>query len=336
MPPESLARLEEVLRRSRLVGVATHSNADPDALASLVLAARIASHFGARVCIAVPEGLSKASKRLVAALSLELEESCDSSESLDVCIVVDSSNPAQLGDKASLCLSAGKLVVFDHHKLGELAKRADVAIVDESSPSTTELLVEACSKLGVSIESHVAELALAGILYDSRRFSIATKHSLLAAAKLLDYGCDYGKVVELLRVEKEWVEELSERVAVLKALSRLKLGKACSDILIASTSVGSHESLVAKKLVELGADVALVVVDRGESKRVSVRVSKRALARGVKASDVASYVASKLGGEGGGHEEVAMAHVKSSLDSSEIAEEIASFLPGRIGRICRE
>ncbi|MEM0340174.1 MAG: DHH family phosphoesterase [Acidilobaceae archaeon] len=334
IPERLLQEFEKIIRSSRLVGVATHSNADPDALASLFLALRVVSHLGTRACFIIPEGLSKTSKKVLSELSLKLEDECKETGSLDVCITVDVSNPAQLGDKAPLCLSAEKLVVIDHHSEGELVKNAHIAMVYGDIPSTTEILVEACLRLGVPLDKELAELALAGILYDSRRFAIATKHSFLTVATLLDIGCDYKRVVELLTPEKSWTEELSERIAVLKALSRLEIRKACVDLIIASTYIGSHESLVAKKLLELGTDVALIVVERDEVKRVSVRVSKRALSKGISAPSLASFIASKFGGEGGGHESVAMAHIKSSKNAEEIVRELIESLSGKIGRVC--
>lgn len=333
---EALREIESILRGSRLVGVATHSNADPDAVASLILAARISAHYGARVCFMVPEGLSKLSKRLLSSLDVELAEACSEDVKLDACIVVDASNPAQLGDFREACLAAGKLIVIDHHHPGELSSRAHAAVVAEDSPSTTEVLVETCIRLGVPLDRVLAELAMAGLVYDSRRFMLVGENTFRVAEHLLKAGCDYRKVLDLLRVEKEWPEELSERVAILRALSRLRLAKACSDLLVAVTHIGSHESLVARTLLELGADVVVVVADRGDTKRVSVRVSKRALSRAVEAQALASYIASRLSGEGGGHREAAMAHLRRSENAESVAEEIARTLPGRVGRVCAE
>lgn len=332
----AIERIKSITWKNAYVGVATHSNADPDALASVVLASHMAKHLGAKVCVMLPDGLSKVSRRILNNLELSLDEDCVDYSNLDICVVVDSSNPAQLGSYAEKCLGANKILLIDHHAPGELAKRACVSLISENSPSTTELVLDVVLKLGVPIDGRLAELAMAGIVYDSRRFTLASPRTFELASFLLRAGCNYERILEVLRSEKEWTEDLSERMAILKSLSRMRLGKACRDLMVVATHIGSHESLVSKILIDIGADVALVLVNKEDIRRISIRVSRRAQMRGIDASTLASYIASRMGGEGGGHREVAMVHLPSSIEPEALVDDIIKTIPGKIGRICAE
>jgi nanoRNase/pAp phosphatase (c-di-AMP/oligoRNAs hydrolase) len=315
--------------------VVTHSNADPDAVASAVIALRVLEHLGSRGCVGVPEGPSKVSRALLERLSVGLEL-CSDNTFYEGCVVVDSSNPVQLGSFKDPCLSARVRALVDHHEVGLLHEMMSLKLVDTRATSTTELMVMVAEGVGLKLDGRVATLAMAGIVYDSRRFQEVGPYTFRVASTLLDWGCDYDLALKSLVVERSEAEELSRRVATLKALSRLRVEKTCHDLLVAVTHIGSHESDVARTLVNLGADVAVVLAEREGRARASVRVSGRALEKGVKASTIAGYIAVKHKGEGGGHEAVAMAHIQLEEDVEKVVDSIARSLPGKISRICQE
>ncbi len=315
--------------------VVTHSNADPDAIASAVITLQLLEYLGSKACIGVPEGPSKVSRALLERLSIDLRF-CGGETSYEGCVIVDSSNPVQLGSFRDSCLSAKVRALVDHHELGLLHGMVELKLVDVNASSTTELIVRIAERVGVKLDGRIATLAVAGIIYDSRRFQNVSPHTFRVVNTLIEWGCDYSLALKSLVVERGSVEDLSRRVATLKALSRLRVEKACHDLLIAVTHIGSHESDVAKTLVNIGADVAVVLAEREDKARASVRVSERALEKGVKASTIASYIASKHRGEGGGHETVAMAHIQLEEGVERIVDSIARSLPGKISRICQE
>jgi len=316
--------------------VTTHSNADPDAVASALIVLRLLEHMGSSGCLGVSEGLSRVSRALLERLSIELRL-CDATARYEGCVVVDSSNPAQLGSFRDACLSARVKALIDHHEPGLLHDMIGLKLVDVNASSTTELVVRVVEGVGLKLNGKLSTLAIAGVIYDSRRFREAGPHTFRVASLLMEWGCDYNLALRSLVVERSGFEDLSIRVAVLKALSRLRLEKTCQDLLVAVTHIGSHESEVARKLVSLGADIAVVVAERNGKARASVRVSERALGRGVKASTIAAYIASKHRGEGGGHETAAMAHVQLEGESVDrIVDSISRSLPGKISRLCQE
>ncbi len=251
-------------------------------------------------------------------------------ETIDVLVVVDSSNPSQLGGLAALANKEGPpVILIDHHQPGLIASIAKLQLVDSSAASTTELVSSILAELALCVEPREASLALAGIVYDSRRFRIIGSHTFRASLYLQSCGAS------LVEVESKGDTDFSERFARIKAASRLRPARICSDIILAVTRVGSFESSVARALLELGADVAVVVGGGGEP-RVSIRTSKRALENGIRADEIAVYIAGKYGGEGGGHKQAAMVHLNAGPDPSILVEELSRSLPGKLARLCVE
>lgn len=324
---EFLAELTKL--RGKSVLVTTHTNADPDAVSSALIALRLSELYGAKPCVTFPQGISKLAREMLDLTGVMLKY-CNGT-SAEACFVVDASNSVQLGEVWSTCSSAPLKVLVDHHLPGNIAEVADLKLVDPTASSATELMVMLAHRADLRLSPQEATLASSGIYYDTRTFSYASRYAFKAMSVLLDWGCDHKRVSKALAVRKRG--DLSLRMAVLKALSRLKLERACEDLLIVTTHVGSFESDVANVLLSLGADVALVISDKGGALRVSVRTSDRALSKGVRAYDISLLLAERLGGEGGGHEAAAMAHLKV-MPLEVVVEEVAKVAYGRASRAC--
>jgi len=328
-----MSTVVEILRRAAEnspTAVITHRNADPDALASALLAWKAISMLGGEACVLLPEGLSRLSKILLEKVDIVIPE-CKDSERFVGLLVVDSSNSTQLGKYKDL-LGLTRVYLVDHHSTGDIVDMAELWHV-EKAPSTTQLVVLGISDLGLQMDSSTATVGLAGLVFDTRRFHSADWGAFIAASKLLEWGGDYGVVVKALSPPRD--VDVSERMAKLKALSRLRLGRACGELLIGVTHIGAFESRVAKTIIDIGADIGIVLSRHDNELRVSVRVSERALKWGVKASELASYIADRLGGRGGGHGTVALVHIEDySGEVEELADSISRSINGKVGRIC--
>jgi nanoRNase/pAp phosphatase (c-di-AMP/oligoRNAs hydrolase) len=337
---ETGKRVAELLREAASLGsviIVCHRNADPDALASSLLALKGLQALRARACIALPEGLSRASKNLVGELGVELP-ACGEASDAGAILVVDSSNSTQLGDLREF-LGKAPLYLIDHHSPGDLAGIARKAVIEPWASSTTQLLVAGLDALEIKLEPLEATIGLAGIIYDTRRFSIADPCAFRASARLIEWGGDYQLAVRILQARREPGEgmEYAERIARIKAAQRMIVSRICNDIIIAVTRVSAFEASAARALLDLGADVAVVVGGKGGELRATLRLSRRALDAGLRADELASYIASKLGGKGGGHAAAGMAHIPEPPQGVEkVVEAIAKSLPGKAARICLE
>jgi len=334
--PEELSRkytewavvLVDALRGARRTAIVAHKNADPDALGTAAVIHEIVRRYSDS-CILLPEGPSRVSKHIMEFAGWTPPQCSDSV--FDIVIAVDSSNPVQLGEYQEL-LEAARVIVVDHHHPAGLAEIAELHIGDPSALSASEIAILLAHILGVPLAREAATMGLAGIVYDTRRYTQMSPTSMLASTIALLAGARLPD--PLLRPQQER-RDFSERYARVKAASRSRVTRVCKDVIVAVTHVGSFESSAARGLLDLGADVAVVVSDKGREFRASVRVSQHALAKGVQANIIATYLAEKYGGEGGGHSAAAFAHLKPFAPSVEEAvEDIARRLPGKIARFC--
>lgn len=281
--------------------VATHVNADPDALASSILLSYLLREMGfGDIDLAFPEGPSRLSRRIMDALNVRpsyLRK--PKRDTYRAAAVVDATNGVQLSIFRKAIERADLLLVIDHHAPpGELVAKASYSLIREE-PAATVLVCQALEGFSVPLSQDLATLALTGILFDSRRFVRATPETLRAVARLLELGGSYELALSLLEEEVPY----AERIAKLKGVLRshvLNIG----GFLVAVSEIGSYEASVARALVSLGADVALVASTRDGECRLSIRASRSFLERTklFASGDIALSVADALGGEGGGHD----------------------------------
>jgi len=293
-----------------------HRNADPDAFASaLVLRDILRSHgFDARLVF--PEGLSQASKRLAREIlgkepgDVEDEPPSESA----MAVVVDTASPEQLGGLAQFALQV-ILVVVDHHASNRLVERAALSLYDPSARATAELVYLLATRgLGFELTRQHLELLLAGIVYDTRHFILSNARTLYVAAEMLEQGARLDRVLAALQSPPM---DISEKIARLKAAKRMQVVRA-GDYLIAFTHVGAYESSAARAILDLGADMVLVVSERGKETRIIGRARKGIVEKlGIQLGrDIMEPVARSLGGGGGGHSQAAGASVPASLEKT--------------------
>ena len=323
------------IRGLRKAVIVFHRNADLDAFGAAVGVGEILSAYGVAWHVAAPEGLNKSVKELLNNINYNIKIiSCNEIDEnkYDLVVVVDSASVAQLGECRKLLETNKNIIVIDHHVKNNIIEKYSVKhYVFSSFSSSSEIVAAIAWGLNLNFSREVATLLYAGILSDSRGFKIIGEMTLEAASYLVSSGANVQLVVNQGKREPD----TSERIAVLKALSRMIVGRACKDILITVSHVGSFESSAARAMLESGSDVAIVATDTREGVRVSIRVSNRAVENGITASSLAEFIAEKYGGEGGGHRNAGMVHIRSGvLTAQTVAEELGRILPGKVGRLC--
>lgn len=291
--------------RSQVIGIVTHKNADPDALASAITLGSFLKNVKCKVFNIFPQGLNKASKNVVETLGIEIglytvHETRILDQVIDHYILVDTSSPEQLGDIRDYVLSK-EYSVIDHHKPGTLLVGAKHYVVTNHS-STSEIIYLVLKDLW-HIPSNYATLLLSGILYDTRFLIHVDQDVFRIINELINiFKADYARARRALRKERD----LSERIARLKGAKRMTILRA-GKYLVAYTNVGAYESSVANSLIELGADAAFV-----SSTNRYTRVSGRARKEFIEETGLSlgavlmPELAKILGGEGGGHDTAAL------------------------------
>ncbi|MEB3758809.1 MAG: DHH family phosphoesterase [Desulfurococcales archaeon] len=288
----------------------THKNADPDAVSSAIALYFILKQLlpvDRNIYLCFPQGMSTVSRRL-----LEVAETCigtritykqectRNSITNYSLIILDTANPTQLDCFNKYLEDPSNVIVIDHHRTGTLKDRATLYIGGEDYSSTAEIVTYIIqSSLTEEVSSStktscLATLLMSGIIYDTRRFQKTGPHTFYAMSILQRAGGNYASALSLL--EKE--ADKSQRMALLKACQRLILNEICG-LLVAGTHVGSFESAAARTLVNIGADVAIVLSDKKDYTRIALRSRSET----IDVSEFALWLSEKFGGtgSGGGH-----------------------------------
>lgn len=200
-------KLKEAIEKSKKIGVVSHVNPDGDNLGSLTALSESLRLFGKEVHSIFVDKLPYNLEFLhgIEHLSdnLELQP--------DILFILDSSSEERLGSAVSIMENSDLVVNIDHHISNSII--GDYNFVDIKSSSTGEVLFDLLKKLGLPIDVNVAESLFTSISADSGsfRYDSVRKETFLAAAELLDYGIDVGKITKNLYS--------SNRVSKVKMLS---------------------------------------------------------------------------------------------------------------------
>ena len=278
--------------------VICHRNADPDAYLSAYALSKLLRALapGCEVDMVTPGGMTTLTKRLSARFPHATVEESD--RAYDLYIAVDVGDEELLNEwRAKLKSGAGVKVLVDHHPMKD-GSLYDHAMVDERATSAAEVVFALFQEVGVAMEGDTAQALLEGIMFDSSHLAIASAAGLRAVVKLMDAGADVALARKELRSEPDYGEVLAK----LKGAQRLKIYKA-GEWVVATSIVGSFQAHVARSMIYLGADLAVVGGESDGETRVSLRATQRfAEATGIQlGTQVAAEMAGRLGGHGGGH-----------------------------------
>jgi nanoRNase/pAp phosphatase (c-di-AMP/oligoRNAs hydrolase) len=292
-----------------------HRNADPDAIGSAFALSRA---FGGTV--AAVDDMSRtgeATARIIEARVLINP----TSDAYDLVVVVDTSVRLQLGE-----IRLEKYALVDHHLDAGMLDGAEFYI-QKPAKSTAEIVWTILKENGKAsmLSREMALGLLVGMISDTGRFKRATPESFRVAAELLEAGgFDYEEALQVLSIP----QDISQRIAVLKAASRSKIERQ-GDWLVASTEINSFEGSAAMALVDLGADVAFAAGRHGDRVRISARSSRAAVRTGLNLNELLGEVGKAHEGDGGGHKAAAALEARGEPKAllSECRKKVAERLP---------
>lgn len=285
----------ESLHRAAII---CHRNADADSYLSAFALSKLLKSLapGCGVDVITPGGVTRLTEKLVAMFPRPAPS--DEQKEYDLYVAVDVGDEALLNEwKDKMTKSGGVKVLVDHHPLRE-SETYDRVVVDEDATSAAEVVFRLFCEADVDLDKKTAQALLEGILFDSSHLAIASPTGVRAVVRLMDLGGDLALARRELRSEPDYGEVLAK----LKGAQRIKIYRV-GEWVAATSLVGSFQAHVARSLIYLGADVAVVAGESEGETRVSLRSTQRlAEATGVKLGvQVAGEMSKRLGGHGGGH-----------------------------------
>jgi phosphoesterase RecJ-like protein len=178
----AFAAAAEVLSAGRNVWICTHTDPDGDAVGSLLGLADLLESAGARVTRACRDPVPEDFRYLTGADKVGAHALRDA----DVAVAVDCGDFARLGDLATpVAWETRPTVVLDHHRSNPGFGTVNVIAPEVSS--TSEIVLELGSHLGVPTSTAAAEALLVGVITDTLGFrtSSTTIDTLANCAHLM-------------------------------------------------------------------------------------------------------------------------------------------------------
>jgi phosphoesterase RecJ-like protein len=295
--PGEVARL--LLEPARRLVIASHRNADGDALGSMLGLARGLRAAGREAALwhvddrPVPPDLA-----FLLAPGEEITRELHGDAAERTLVALDCASEERLAD-APVRELAGTVVNIDHHH--DNTRFGQVNLVDGTASSSAEMVVRVLDAAGIPLTPAVAEPLYVGLVTDTGRFgySNATPQAHRVAARLIEAGLDVAALTRRL-----YEQQPLERARLLgRALDRARpllggrlvvvvLGR--DDLLAAGAEPSDTEGIVEALRGVAGVEVAAFARETGNGDG-GLRVSLRA------ASDCVDVSAIARAEQGGGH-----------------------------------
>jgi tRNA nucleotidyltransferase (CCA-adding enzyme) len=283
--------------------ITSHTNADFDALASMVAAKKL--YPEAKLVFPGSQEKSMRDFFLESAFyALEVERLRNVNvDSITRLIIVDNRNPARLGKLSEALKRPGLPVhIYDHHPTAAGDIRGELEIVEEIGATTT-IMVELLRKKGVPITPLDATIFALGIYEEtgSLTYVSTTKRDAEAAAWLISQGAQLNIVADFISRELA-----PEQVAVLNGLIEAATSYDINGVRVVISAMATPHFIpdlanLAHKMRDMESlNVLFLVVQMGDKTHVIARCRVPAVNAG--------KVLEEMGG--GGHATAASASVK--------------------------
>lgn len=240
--------------KNKKVSILIHDDADADALGAGYVLSRIT---GGQVI--VPRDISEHGKELMEQIGFDVQAGpADLRE--DLVIIADTADMQQLPG-----IKLDQYAVIDHHSGNKLLEKAR-AYYHKRVDSTCQMVFELLRELEHPLDQKMALSLAAGILGDTIYLEKAANPTIILLGEILEQGgINFKKALEVLRVSRKLSREIKLRAAIEAELFWLR-GK----LLVLTRTQPDYVYYVAMMLIELGADLAMVLSQSGED--ISIRL----------------------------------------------------------------
>ncbi|MFW9900938.1 MAG: bifunctional oligoribonuclease/PAP phosphatase NrnA [Candidatus Thorarchaeota archaeon] len=221
----------------------------------------------------------------------------------DVVLILDTNNLTQIeiGDNLNLTDLGIPLIFVDHHYMGEKSennKITELSLIFENYSSTVEIILKLFEIYNVPLTTPIKTLIITAIITDSGFFKHGNNNTIQNVGKLIGEDINIQDVFLLLKNETN----ISEKIAKIKGMQRVKMIRE-GDYLIGITNVSSYGAGVAKKLITLGFDVAIVLSKEENQNKINTRAQKLVcINTGLHLGKILEELSNEYKGNGGGHD----------------------------------
>jgi nanoRNase/pAp phosphatase (c-di-AMP/oligoRNAs hydrolase) len=239
----------------------------------------------------------------------------------DVILIVDTNNLKQIELRKNIDFSDINIpyLFIDHHYIGEKLggnNLTQLNLTFEDFSSTAEIILKLFETYHVSLTIPLRTLMITAMITDSGFFKHGNNDTIRNVGTLIGDDINIQDIFLLLKREID----ISAKIARIKGMQRVKLIRE-GDYLIGITKVSSYGASVAKKLITLGFDVAIVLSKEIGKNRINTRAQKSVcINTGLHLGKILEEISNKYSGNGGGHDGAAT--LTSTIESDTIITQI--------------
>lgn len=298
--PSSQMFFEFLKNFQGMIVLVMHSQADPDAVGAAIGLAHLIRSINPNLMIRTLEPtLSTLGHKLLEFSNYHLEAieiNQITSPTLFVFLDTNIIDPRLIAPKK-------QFAIIDHHIRIPLEVEVAFDYQLDSFRATTEIIASWYYNEDFPLTQEVIKGLLAGIIFDTRRFLHADRDLFDCVNFLLRNNSEiYLETMKLFTSSRT----KSEKLACIKAAQRMKRIHLNNKILLFSY-VSSFEAAAARSLISLGGDIAIVIANRKQETRISLRTTlglpnETGVSLG---RDIIPELINQFGGTGGGHDSAA-------------------------------
>ncbi len=225
-----------------------HDDSDADALGAGYVLSRLT---GGK--IVVPKKVSEHGQELMDQIGFEVEFGPSDLREKPV-IIADTADRQQLPE-----IQLGEFAVIDHHNNNKLLETAQ-AFFHEKVDSTCQLVFQVVKEMDFPVDREIALALSAGILGDTIYLEKASNETIVILGKILQAGeITFKDALEVLRISRKLSRETKLKAAIDAEIYWLE-----EELLVFTRTSPDYVYYVAMMLIELGADIALVLSQEGD------------------------------------------------------------------------
>jgi phosphoesterase RecJ-like protein len=195
-------RFKDLINKSTDILLATHVNADGDAIGTSMAMALLLKKLGKNVNLVVPNDFPSflqwiPGQEMINVFWNHEKKVKELAKSAELLICLDFNDPKRLAEaQAAVFSTTSPVVLIDHHPNPKAF--ADIEFSETRFGSASELLYNIILELGYEdlIDKDIAEALFVGIMTDTGNFSFACSYPEVwnTVARLLTYGVDKNEI----------------------------------------------------------------------------------------------------------------------------------------------
>jgi tRNA nucleotidyltransferase (CCA-adding enzyme) len=304
--------------------ITSHTNADFDALASMLAAKKIYPD----AVLVFPGSKEKSLRNFLIQSTLYTFEIGKLKgidlDHIDRLILVDIRDRSRIGKFAEIIDRGVDIHIYDHHTEGDIKGSLEII---KTVGSTTTILTEIIKKRGIKLTPEEATILMLGIHEDtgSLTFPSTTEEDYLAAGFLLSKGADLNIISEMLTKELT-IEQISLLNEIIRSSKRYIINGIEVVVSVVSTDRYVNDvSVIVGKYRDMENLNAILVIIRMEER---IYLIGRSRTKEVDVRDIAAEF------DGGGHSTAASATIKG-ISLAEAEEKLINILHEKLGRLKR-